>query len=74
MLIGLIGVAELEVLIEPSSGELQPVQELSVQVTLIPRKEGPLELLIGCDVDGMHKPLACCLYGEVMSWNAYTMC
>lgn len=50
---------------EPALGRLEPAQELAIAVTLMSRAAGPLDLLIGCEVEGSQGPLVCALTGEV---------
>jgi hypothetical protein len=57
--------ADAEVMMDPSSGELDAVQTLAVAVTVMVRRPGPLDMLIGCDVEAARMPLVCAVVGEV---------
>lgn len=50
---------------EPAYGVLQPREELPVAVTVMSQVPGPLDIVIGCEVEAASRPLVCGLTGEV---------
>eukprot|EP00698_Gefionella_okellyi_P026218 TRINITY_DN9911_c0_g1_i1.p1 TRINITY_DN9911_c0_g1~~TRINITY_DN9911_c0_g1_i1.p1 ORF type:complete len:1359 (-),score=249.35 TRINITY_DN9911_c0_g1_i1:815-4642(-) len=56
---------DCEIYFEPSNGVIMANELLPITVTVLPRRTGLVDFVIGCDVDNMDMPLVCGMKGEV---------